>query len=72
MGFLSAPKINGGAPPPPPPNPPTIAGGAVQESAAQTAARAAAAEGQGFGDTLKTGAQGASEPNLATKTALGG
>ena len=68
MGFLSAPKI---PPPPPPPNPPTFAGGSVQERAAQTAARAAAAEGAGFGDTLKTSAEGAPAPTLAGKTALG-
>lgn len=61
------------APPPPPANPPTAASSTIQADGAQQRSRLAAAAGMGYGDTLKTGPQGApiTPGQLGTKSLLG-
>lgn len=72
MGF-NTPKAPPVKMPPPAAHPPTLANASVQAAGRNAKTIAAAAEGQGFGDTVKTSPQGDLQPApVAKNTLLGG
>ena len=69
---MSTPTVQPVAPPPPAASPPTMADPSVSASGASARARAAAAYGAGYGNTLRTGGQGLTDPvSAAQKSLLG-